>query len=825
MASGPMTVVLRHLHRLVTPHATDHPADRHLLERFLASGDDAAFAALVRRHGAMVLGVGRRLLHDADAAEDVFQATFLVLARRAASIRKQDALGSWLYGVAYRVAVRARAATASRRRRERQAPAPPPADPAAEVTWRELGAVLDEELRQLPDRYRAPLVLCFLEGQTQDEAARELGYSKATLRRRLAHGRELLRRRLLRRGVALSVGLLATALSQVPTPAAVAAAMVEAAVQAALLSRAGPAGPPAVTAEVAALADGVGRAAVPTRLQVAGVVLAVVLFGAAGGWLARQAAAAKPAPPEPAGAPQAAEQPPDPPAERRGPLLQELNHQGFVRVVAFSPDGKVLMSGGDMDRTVRLWDVATGKELVQMRAEKELTGMALSPDGTTVATGEMDGSVRLWQAATGKPLATLKRHTTMVVGLAFAPDGKTLATTGFYDQRVCVWEVATGTCLHELPENLPESFCVAYSPDGKTLAAGGRGAGLTIPFWEVATGKGLRSLSGLQQDVWGLAFSPDGKTLAAACGRENPSLRLWDVAGGKEVRQLETAGAQTPTVAFSPHGKLLASGRMSGELCLWEVITGQQIAQVQAHRSKKYGTYSVSFAPDGRTLATGGEDGFVRLWAVRRLGQGPPHAGKLAAEDLEALWNDLAAADPGRGYRAAWALAAAPGQALPLCRDRLLRPPPASDPRLPQRLARLIADLDANDFEVREKATLELVRLGKAAEPAVRRALENPASLEARRRLERVLAPLQDRDPPGDTLRGLRVIEVLEQVGTPEAEAVLTSVAKDAAEAWLRQEAQAALDRLAPRWVTPPPPSPRSTPGPGTDSPPPAARS
>jgi hypothetical protein len=204
----------------------------------------------------------------------------------------------------------------------------------------------------------------------------------------------------------------------------------------------------------------------------------------------------------------------------------------------------------------------------------------------------------------------------------------------------------------------------------------------------------------------------------------------------------------------------------------------------------------VSFRSDGKTLASGGEDGFARLWQVGRLGQGPRSwKGELAAGELEALWDDLTAADPARGYPAVWALAAAPRQALPLCRERLLRPPAGPDPQLPQRIARLIANLDADTYEVREKATLQLIKLGKATEPAVRQALENPASLEARRRLERVLVPLQERDLPGETLRAVRAVEVLEYVGTPGAEDVLRKVAKDAAETWLRQEAQAALDR------------------------------
>src|SRR5262249_19336322 len=155
---------------------------------------------LVDRHGPLVLGVGRRVLHDLHAAEDVVQATFLLLARKAASIRKQEAVGSWLYGVAYRLALPAR--------QRYTAPATPLQqeqgcrcnDPAAAVTWRELGAVLDEELDRLPQTYRAPLVLCLLEGRTQDEAAAALGWSKGTLRRRFGKGRELLRLRLTARG-------------------------------------------------------------------------------------------------------------------------------------------------------------------------------------------------------------------------------------------------------------------------------------------------------------------------------------------------------------------------------------------------------------------------------------------------------------------------------------------------------------------------------------------------------------------------------------------------------------------------------------------------
>src|SRR5262249_53529694 len=149
--------------------------DADLLERFAVRGDEAAFEALVRRFGPMVLGVCRRILGDAHDAEDAFQATFLALAKKARGVRKRGAVGSWLYGVAYRTASRARADAAGRQSRERQAPLPPAADPVQEAIRHDLQAVLDEEMNRLPKKYRSPLVLCYLEGRTNAEAARELG--------------------------------------------------------------------------------------------------------------------------------------------------------------------------------------------------------------------------------------------------------------------------------------------------------------------------------------------------------------------------------------------------------------------------------------------------------------------------------------------------------------------------------------------------------------------------------------------------------------------------------------------------------------------------
>jgi RNA polymerase sigma factor (sigma-70 family) len=290
MASEPASPATPSLRPITGPPADGDLVDRHLLERFVTARDEAAFAALVRRHGPMVLGVCRRLLHDAHEAEDAFQATFLVLVHKAPSIGRPELLGPWLHGVAYRTAARARQA-ARRRARAREAAVMPDDDPAVEVVWRELRQVLDEELGRLAQKYRAPLVLVYLEGKTTEEVARLLGCPKGTVLSRLARGRDRLRNRLVRRGLALSVWTLVGVLVEKAAPAAVAAGAIEAVALAAAGKAAG-----AIPATVAALTKGVLRAMFLSKVKmVAAVVLAlgVVVAGAVGG--ARRALADRPA--------------------------------------------------------------------------------------------------------------------------------------------------------------------------------------------------------------------------------------------------------------------------------------------------------------------------------------------------------------------------------------------------------------------------------------------------------------------------------------------------------------------------------------------------
>jgi RNA polymerase sigma factor (sigma-70 family) len=302
-----MTSVLGHLRRAALLDGGAGLTDAQLLEGFLARREEAAFEALIRRHGPMVLGVCRRLLRHEQDAEDAFQATFLVLVRKAATIRPRDLVGAWLHGVACRTAMKARTMNARRRARDLPASVKPTAEAPNEESWEELLPLLDQELNGLPDKYRVPVVLCDLEGKSRKEVARLLRLPEGTLSWRLAHARKILAARLARYGLAVSGGALAAALSEKAASAAVTGALAASTAKAAVLVAAGQglaAG--AVPARVVALTEGVIKTMLLTKLRAfvaVGVVLAVSA-GVVG--LSYRTGAAEPKQPAAPGAAQAA---------------------------------------------------------------------------------------------------------------------------------------------------------------------------------------------------------------------------------------------------------------------------------------------------------------------------------------------------------------------------------------------------------------------------------------------------------------------------------------------------------------------------------------
>ncbi len=277
MATSPLVELIQQLRRTELLSAGAGLTDGQLLERYISSRDEAALAALVNRHGLMVWGVCRRVLGDYHDAEDAFQATFLVLVRKATSVRPREMVANWLYGVARQTALKARATVGTRRGRERQVEDMPEPAVAEHAGWDELLPVLDVELSRLPDKYRAVVVLCDLEGKSRKEAARQLGVPEGTVAGWVARARVMLANRLTRRGVTLSGGALAAILSQNVTSAGVPASVVSKTIKVASLLAAGQATTGVISVTVAALTEGVLKAMFLSKLKaVVGVLMAAM---------------------------------------------------------------------------------------------------------------------------------------------------------------------------------------------------------------------------------------------------------------------------------------------------------------------------------------------------------------------------------------------------------------------------------------------------------------------------------------------------------------------------------------------------------------------
>jgi RNA polymerase sigma factor (sigma-70 family) len=277
MATGEMSAVIRHLRRVAVLRDGAGLTDGQLLADFINRGDEAALAALVHRHTPMVWNVCRRVLANHHDAEDAFQATFLVFVRKARSIARRELLANWLYGVARLTAMKTRTRAARNKERERHVVNMPEAAAAQQDHGSDLKPLLDQELGLLPDRYRAVIVLCDLEGKTRKEAAQELGVPEGTLNSRLARARTMLAKRLARHGSVFSGGAIAAVLTANAASACVPAALMASTIKAATALAAGKAGASLVSTKVAALADGVMRIMLITRLKIgAGVLLSVL---------------------------------------------------------------------------------------------------------------------------------------------------------------------------------------------------------------------------------------------------------------------------------------------------------------------------------------------------------------------------------------------------------------------------------------------------------------------------------------------------------------------------------------------------------------------
>jgi RNA polymerase sigma factor (sigma-70 family) len=645
MAADDLKTAIEDIHQSLLAEQEHGPSDRQLLTRFLEQRDEGAFAALVRRHAPMVWGVCRRVLHHAQDAEDAFQATFLVLVRRAASVTPREMVANWLYGVARQTALKARATGARRRQRERQVAQMPEPEARRDLA-NDLPALLGEELSRLPDKHRAVLVLCDLQGQTRAVAARHLGLPEGTVASRLVRARALLARRLARRGLAVTGLSLAAALAQE-------AASAPAAVIKAACSLAGaPAG--AIPAQVAALTQAVVKAMQVAHLKkVAVVVLVLGVSALACGMLA--AGRLSPAPP-PEGEPKVEK---SEPAERKGPPLDPLpagavaqfgspRLQDFTidRSAAFSPDGKLLATSGS-NSPICVWDVATGA-LVRTYRSGSVYDLRWKPDGklaVIISFGhenflmqEFGGTAELTQEEEKRLRDEADRRERKVRNgegkqdrldrCFLSADGRLVVAIWMSgpnnDRRASVYRFATAqtadTAKPQRELAIPPGQGAWLSDDGKVL--------LTHVSPAVNEPHRLRAFdltAGKDKPAWELTFaggdvdwqpdtclSPDGKRVVVLFW--GASVELWDGPSGKRVRELGKLpwyyhhnNGERRGIDLARDGKRLAlidrdtHGQVGGRVV--DVGTGRDVCRLARRPMPRSGGVA-RFSADGKRVAS-----------------------------------------------------------------------------------------------------------------------------------------------------------------------------------------------------------------------------
>ncbi|WP_390637536.1 WD40 repeat domain-containing protein [Limnoglobus roseus] len=499
------------------------------------------------------------------------------------------------------------------------------------------------------------------------------------------------------------------------------------------------------------------------------------------------------------------------------PDTRDDGHSGLVRSVRFAAGGRKLFSTGS-DMTLRAWDVATGAGRVLERGGQGYVVPATpTADGRFVlarrddpngpgeiavvdaASGTTARSIRLQDAAEGSPQYAFLSH----VGLT--PDGGTAAgvvmvptadgSTGYAAAR---WDVATGKYLGR--RLMPGVGGYPLSPDQRFAA------GSQTPYdaflFDTTTGARIPlTLDNREVRRRLPVVSPDGRLAAAPTddGRTpagHAGVTVWDVATGAKLDRLAAA---TGLVRFTADGRGLIAADRAG-VGVWDLAGGQRVvwhpAPAGAPADGRAFVTAWDATPDGRTLATGHADGTVLLWDVTPPAR--PAAAPLAAAEIGHRWADLVGTDPAKAYRAGWDLAARPGQAVTVVRANV-SPVAAADA---EAVGNAAAALDAAAFADRDAAEKELLKLGPAAAPALRKLVAATPSVEQRDRAERVLAAYADRrtrvTPTAADVPGVRAVTAVERTATREALAVLDALAAGAADARLTHEARAAADRLRP---------------------------
>ncbi len=641
MASSDFGTVLRRWLQSLDGSAKSEASDGQLLERFIQQRDEMAFAALVRRHGPLVLGVCRKELRNDSDADDAFQATFLVLACRAASIRRRESVASFLYGVATRIARHVKEQNARRSVLHRRAASERPEAFLPSDNDGETHSLLHEELNLLPSKYRDVLILCYLQGKTSEEAARELGHPVGSMSRHLSRARELLRQRLSARGV--GTGVLATVWTAERVSAALVYGTLDTirrhALASALMAGASP--PMAVV-----LAQGILRTAWLTRTTVASLVLTLSLVFA-GGMAAFHTTEGKEtttATNQPTELPEPIQR--EPALDRYGDPLPEgalfrfgsvrMRHAGAIHNSALSPDGKILATASR--GSVILWDLAKEKPLRRLHCDDSdtfsLPGLVFSPNGKYLSYVQDSYAAYLWDVNTGKEIARFPRDHNHRHGLCqFTPDSEQLILSDG-PKRVSFWQVQANKesrclALEDVTLLSPDTrYCVRIEPEGG------------ITFLDARSGKKadpLKVMVSYNGNGNRIAFSPDSKSLAVA-HQKNKEIQIRSFPSG-ELRATFPLPDSTKyrvgdrdywdyRLSFSTDGRTLLLGTKAGVVHRWDLAGRKEMPLLSKHFGE---VTSAHLLPDGKTMVTTGEDGLIRRWehrTGRQLSEPPGYAGR-----------------------------------------------------------------------------------------------------------------------------------------------------------------------------------------------------